>query len=93
MAYVIGYVDKAELKKNPTYSRCYRTFRRHHGMSAIANITTRYVTQCTCITVHANFVIPNQFKPNILFYSYQKEGSYSLPWLLCGTLPFPQNFI
>ena len=40
VAYVIGYVDKTELKKNPTYSHCYRTFRRHHGMSAIANITT-----------------------------------------------------
>lgn len=40
VAYVIGYVDRTELKKDPAYSLHYRTFRRHHGMSAIANITT-----------------------------------------------------
>ena len=53
VAYVIGYVDKKELKKNQTYSQCYRTFRRHHGMSAIANITTlvcntMYLYYLTC---------------------------------------------
>ena len=52
-AYVIGYVDKTDLKKNQTYSHCYRTFRRYHGMSAIANITTlacntMYLYYLTC---------------------------------------------
>lgn len=40
VAYVIGYVDRTELKKDPAYSLHYRTFRKHHGISAIANITT-----------------------------------------------------
>ena len=40
VAYVVGYVDKTELKKNQTYSRCYREFRMNHGMSALANVTT-----------------------------------------------------
>ena len=53
VAYVLGYVDKTELKKNQTYSRCYRTFRRHHGVSEIANITTlvcntMYLYYLTC---------------------------------------------
>lgn len=51
VAYVIGYVDRTELKKDPAYRLHYRTFRKHHGISAIANLTT-----LVCNTVYMYYL-------------------------------------
>ena len=51
VAYVIGYVDKTELKKDPAYRLHYRTFRKIHGLSAIANVTT-----LVCNTIYMYYV-------------------------------------
>ncbi|KAL4217853.1 hypothetical protein ACF0H5_022592 [Mactra antiquata] len=40
VAYNIGYCDRTELKKNPTYAQYYKQFRRVHGVSGIMNVTT-----------------------------------------------------
>ena len=56
-AYVVGHVDRAELKKNPEYKLFYRKFRRCHGVSAMANVTTlvcntMYLYHLACLCVH-----------------------------------------
>ena len=90
-AYVIGYVDKTELKKNQTYSHCYRTFRRHHGMSAIANITT--LVCYTMYLYYLNFVILNPIRQVQTFYPYQKDGCISSFRVVVWYFAFSSNFI
>jgi len=40
VAYSVGYVDRSELKKDPTYSQYYKQFRRVHGISGVTNMIT-----------------------------------------------------
>ncbi|XP_045182290.1 transmembrane protein 205-like isoform X2 [Mercenaria mercenaria] len=40
VAYVVGYCDRTELKKDPKYCEHYRRFRLNHGISGCANVIT-----------------------------------------------------
>lgn len=40
VAYVVGYCDRTELKKDPEYSKHYRRFRLNHSISGVANVVT-----------------------------------------------------
>ena len=49
VAYVVGYCDKSELKKDPKYAKHYRRFRLNHSISGVANVTTLV---CNLIYLH-----------------------------------------
>lgn len=59
-AYVVGYCDRTELKKNPVYLKYYKRFRLNHGLSGMANIVTlvcnviyMYHLACLFLTLEA----------------------------------------
>ncbi|XP_060598079.1 transmembrane protein 205-like [Ruditapes philippinarum] len=49
VAYVVGYCDKTELKKDPKYAKHYRTFRLFHSVSGVANVITLI---CNIVYLH-----------------------------------------
>jgi hypothetical protein len=62
VAYVIGYCDKTELKKDPEYSEHYRRFRLNHSISGVANVIT---LMCNIFYVY-QLAINNE---NVSFYN------------------------
>ena len=53
VASVVGYCDRKELKKDPVYSRHYKTFRISHSVSGLGNLATLlcnllYMYQIAC---------------------------------------------
>lgn len=67
VAYLVGYADRTELKKNPDYIAHYRWFRVVHSVSGIANVVTLvcnliYLYQLSCMYTSLDL------KPKALFF-------------------------